>query len=393
MRVDAYRCAIVKPLSKIAIIAMATAGVVAVSLASPATAQTSGVGVGAACVSPKVAGVKANKTQTDKFARYGVVAPAGQWAGADSNFSVRLPDGRIVWLYSDTFLGPVKPDGSLAPGAPLINNSMIVEGGGKLQTIHGGTASKPAPIIPAGANRWYWVSTASVEAGALQVIYAEFERTGQGSLEFAWKRNVVARFALNTLGLIDITALPSSVPKVQWNAWRFQDGGYTYIYGVEDLGTAKYMRIARVSGGDLRKPWQFYTGAGWSGDQKQAKRVMSNVGNNYSISKVNGAYVLVTQDNATTFGNTVVAYTACSPVGPFTTKKTIYSAPETGATGIYKNKNVIMYNAHEHPALRSGNTLRLSYDVNSLNFADVLTNVGIYRPRFIDVTFAWPVGA
>jgi hypothetical protein len=34
------------------------------------------------------------------------------WTGADSTVSVPLPDGRVAWLFSDTFLGTVNADGS-----------------------------------------------------------------------------------------------------------------------------------------------------------------------------------------------------------------------------------------------------------------------------------------
>ena len=39
----------------------------------------------------------------DRFGAYGDTAD--RWTGADSAYSVELPDGRIAWIYSDTFLG------------------------------------------------------------------------------------------------------------------------------------------------------------------------------------------------------------------------------------------------------------------------------------------------
>src|SRR5436190_5374079 len=32
------------------------------------------------------------------------------WTGADGTLSVRLPDGRVIWDFSDTFLGLVNSD-------------------------------------------------------------------------------------------------------------------------------------------------------------------------------------------------------------------------------------------------------------------------------------------
>lgn len=44
------------------------------------------------------------------------------------------------------------------------------------------------------------------------------------------------------------------------------------------------------------------------------------------------------------------------------------------------------YNAHEHPELRVGEQLLITYNVNSLDLTELYKDVSIYRPRFITVT-------
>ncbi|MFF5608237.1 hypothetical protein ACFY65_17960 [Streptomyces cellulosae] len=45
---------------------------------------------------------------TSAFARYGDDdTRTDDWTGGDGTHSVRLPDGRLLWLFSDTFLGRV----------------------------------------------------------------------------------------------------------------------------------------------------------------------------------------------------------------------------------------------------------------------------------------------
>jgi hypothetical protein len=65
----------------------------------------------------------------------------------------------------------------------------------------------------------------------------------------------------------------------------------------------------------------------------------------------------------------------------------VYVVPEVGPFGTYGNQNVIYYNPHEHPELRSGNSIVLSYDVNSLDPDDVVADASIYRPRWITVNW------
>ena len=44
--------------------------------------------------------------------------------------------------------------------------------------------------------------------------------------------------------------------------------------------------------------------------------------------------------------------------------------------------------AHEHPDLRHGSSLLVSYNVNSLVSDELYGDVSIYRPRFVSVTLA-----
>ena len=46
------------------------------------------------------------------------------WTGADGAYSVRLPSGDTLWLFSDTFWGGVNPEGKRAAGTRFINNSV-----------------------------------------------------------------------------------------------------------------------------------------------------------------------------------------------------------------------------------------------------------------------------
>src|SRR3954452_15727148 len=51
------------------------------------------------------------------------------WTGADSTYSVPLSGGRTPWISSDTFLGPVNPDGSRPTTTHLINTSFFIQKG------------------------------------------------------------------------------------------------------------------------------------------------------------------------------------------------------------------------------------------------------------------------
>jgi hypothetical protein len=313
------------------------------------------------------------------------------WTGGDTTNSVKLSGGRTVWIFSDTFLGPVNPDGSRPTTTPFLNNSFVVQRGDSLKTVTGGTPANPTALVTPPANGWYWFGAAQTSnAGRnLDVVALRFEKTGPGQWDWRWASNYLARFDSKTLKLQKLTPIPSAA-NVQWSAWLQRDSGYTYIYGVEDLGASKYQHVARVRGDDLTaKPWEYWTGSGWSADETASVRVLEGVANEHSVTRWRDGYVLVTHDTTELFSKRVLGYFSCSPTGPFVKPVELYQTPETGADGSYENANIITYNSHDHPDLRRGNQLLVSYNVNSLDANnDLYADVSIYRPRFVSVTLA-----
>jgi hypothetical protein len=84
----------------------------------------------AAAAAPTCADVSASVDSelTDRFGEYGDTA--GRWTGADSAYSVELPDGRTAWIYSDTFLGEVNETHGRPLDSPFIHNSINVDDDG-----------------------------------------------------------------------------------------------------------------------------------------------------------------------------------------------------------------------------------------------------------------------
>jgi hypothetical protein len=107
--------------------------------------------------------------------------------------------------------------------------------------------------------------------------------------------------------------------------------------------------------------------------------VLEGVANEHSVTSFKDGYLLVTHDTKELFSKRVVGYFSCSPTGPWVKPVELYQTPETGG-------NIITYNSHEHPDLRRGNELLVSYNVNSLVSDDLYGDVSIYRPRFLAVT-------
>ena len=354
---------------------------------SPAAhaAEASRAPAAATACAPRIS-AQVDTELTERFGAYGDTA--GRWTGADSAYSVPLPDGSIAWIYSDTFLGEVDADHGRPLDSPFLHNSIVVDDDGVLTTHTGGTAEAPGSLVtvPGGdeLRDWYWAGDATVEGDTLKVMLLEFAKTGDGIWDFAFQNSAVATIDLADFSVDAITDLPSDLAgggHVQWGSAFYEnpDDGYTYIYGVEDLQAQKYAHVARVPAGALTtQPWQYWGADGWTDDSTASIRMLEGVSNEFSVSSFQGRYTLVTGDATEALSSRIVMYRSTSLTGGFTGKTELYRTPETSG-------NVFTYNAKAHPELGDGHTLVVTYNVNSFDSNDLYEEVDNYRPRYVDI--------
>ena len=308
-----------------------------------------------------------------------------QWTGGSGTTSVALPDGRVVWLFSAVFLGTVDPDGSRPASSPLISNAMVVQTGTDLaETRHGGSSEAPRALVtPDEPDEFLGVGDAVVESGELRVIYHRYRRGSPRTLDFVRTGVSLAKFALPSLDLGEVTDLPLD-SGVIWGSAITPDGAHTYVYGTSSApGRMKFAHVARAAAGALDGPWEFWTGSAWSSDPGAAGRLLSGVGAGFSVQRVEGEYVLVTLETNLVFDAQLVAYRSPTPTGPFAGPIPLFTAPEaTPGTA------TVVCDAKLHPGQAAPSALLVSYNVNSLEFADIIADSRLCRPRFVDV--AWP---
>ncbi|GAB4000697.1 hypothetical protein GCM10029992_33450 [Glycomyces albus] len=241
----------------------------------------------------------------------------------------------------------------------------------------------------AGADEtqnWYWFGDATVEGDELHVMLLEFVKTGTGVFDFEFTGNAVATFDTDDMNLESVTELPES--EINWGSAIYEDpeDGYTYVFGVEDLQSEKYAHLARVPTGSLTTgAWEYYDAGEWQSDPETSSRILEGVSNEFSVSRFQGRFTIVTGDATVPLSADIVMYRADDIAGPYEGKTLLYQTPETGG-------NVFTYNAKAHPNLGDGNTLLVTYNVNSFDTDDLYEEVDNYRPRYIDVEVRHPDG-
>lgn len=323
----------------------------------------------------------------DQFTRFG---PG--WTGADSTYSIRLPDGRTLWLFSDTLLGHVNPSRTRPRNAPFINNSLLLQDGDELQTFTGMIGTLPVSYFrPETDESWYWVYDAVLEEEAsetvLRVFLIRFERFDSGGIfSFRWLDNALATVAIDGMELRSIEPAPSE-HGVSWGAAIMESPEYTYIYGTEDLGEDKYMHLARAPRGSVSSydQWEYAGEDGWSADPADSERLLHGIGNEYSVTPLIDGYLLVTMDTRESFSPKILTFRSCSPQGPWEQETLVYETPET-VEGLS-----FTYNAHAHPQFTEDGKLLISYNVNARDVAWIYADADLYRPRFIRIDLPSPL--
>ena len=308
-------------------------------------------------------------------------------------------DRRRQHLLGETARRPARPGSSPTPSSvrstptaagrprrPFINNSFVDPA---RPTRCGPSPAEPRPTrprcVPPPANGWYWFGAGGTSGAGrnLDVVALRFERTGPGPWDWRWASNHLARFDSQTLKLQKLfpatvrrerpvvrLAAPRAAATPTSTAWR------TSAHRSTSMSPGSAATTWPPTG------WQYWTGTGWSADETASARVLEGVANEHSVTRWGDGYLLVTHDTTELFSKRVLGYFSCSPTGPFVKPVELYQTPETGAAGSYGDADIITYNSHDHPELRRGNSLLVSYNVNSLDpNNDLYADVSIYRPE------------
>ncbi|MGV9453479.1 DUF4185 domain-containing protein [Streptomyces sp. NPDC003635] len=371
-------------------------------------------GGGDACSARTVRAWAADERLTSEFARYGDDASrTDDWTGGDGTHSVRLPDGRLLWLFSDTYLGhvygPPNPVGESYAwrdaGAPMVRNSGVVMRDRRLES------TLPAPLFGDPApGQWRWPVGARVEPRSpgssdrvLRVVLW-VRTTGQAP----WIYGVPTATEVATLSLpelrvesvvkvFDQQQVADPARRVLFGTTLVERGGWTYVFGGDDRQAASRpvsrAYVARVPEGGLADPaaWEYWDGKEWAAGVRPGAVLgdgrRTGVGSAFSVVREGGTYVLFTMAAGSAGLTTVTSYWACSPTGP-------WHGPARTFSPALPDGQVAAYNPQTHPELSDEGRLVLSYDVNWLETtgaaAQLSRNVSLYRPRFLTLRLAAP---
>jgi len=352
-------------------------------------------GLGAQCVLPAPPSTGVPDTTYDAMA----VQNGPGWTGADGTYSLALPNGNSLWLWSDSYIGTVDPATRLRSSYLFqAHNSLTIR-----DAVTGAVTTVAYPpkatsyFIPRNKADWYWVGGATLvqpRPGVYQIKVMLLEWTGV----FVFKGNSVATLNYPSMSIASIQPVALPDLSIEWGTRIFQDGSYYYIYGIKDPGTAnKLPYVARMTSLQyLTQPrgWQYWnaTQNAWVMGQSNATAMagVPAITNEFSVDKVNASagpfYLMVGMDPANPaypLWQNVISFYSCSPQGPWSNEKVVYQTPESGASGCSVG-TLVAYNPKAHIEFTDSTGILVSYNVNANNSQDLVC-ANDYMPRFVRI--------
>ena len=321
------------------------------------------------------------------------------WTGADGTYSLVLPNGQNLWLWSDSYIGTVDPQTRLRAGYlfQAHDSLTILEQSAGILTTAGYPPKTSSYFAPANTADWYWLGDGMLvetSPGVYVIKVLLLEWTGV----FQFVGNAVATVSYPSMQLkyIQPIALPDLT--IEWGTRIFKNGTCFYLYGIKDPGTANKLpyvaRFAQLS--DLLTPthWEYWNASGktWVTGQSNATPMagVPAITNEYSVHRLNaatGPFYLMTgmdpQNPAYPGWKYVTTYYACTPQGPWTTRTVVYTTPESGAPGCSVG-TLNTYDPKAHPEFPSSAGILVSYNVKANNSKDLVC-ANDYKPSFIRV--------
>ncbi len=341
------------------------------------------------------------------------------WIGADGAYSVALKPDRILWLFSDTWVGKVR-DGKRAE-ATIVNNSIALQDGrgpaAKVRFFHGQNAQgKPAAwITPVDGRGWFWLQAGALVQGKLYLFLTQVEKSGKPGV-----------FGFRLIGVwLGIVANPQDEPAswrirqeklpfaefsqrrtLSFGAAALADGDFLYVYGFDEDGKvgglgdelSRRMVLARAPADKVEDfaAWRFFGDGRWNSSAKQLGSLAGGFAPEFSVSYLRGGKRYVAVYTELGLSPRILARTAPAPWGPWSEPVKLYECPEMA-----RDKKLFTYAAKAHPALSThdelgdelgddrgdqlGDHLVITYVVNSFDFWQVAADARLYWPRFVRV--------
>ncbi len=307
-------------------------------VAEAATASTAFSFPTIAAPTPTVAGCDGGYSSADLNALiHNARTGAGGIVGADYARVQRLPDGRVLWVFQDVFVGG---DGTSLHHARFMHNAGLIQDGSCFQVLTGDHGSWIGSDVESPLHHWFWPLDSVVTAdGHLAQFMVEMNNpTGRGATGGAVPVRVwIATIDMTDFSVVGLNLAPDSSDRPLYGFSITSDAHFHYLYGncyrqfadagwpfAHDTTCGPRTYVARVPLGHPEMTPEYWNGVTWSSMRQHAAPVLTRgqLANPMQVRRVGDIFVSVTKIDDW-WDNTVAIDIARSPQGPWTSVTTM----------------------------------------------------------------------
>ena len=318
------------------------------------------------------------------------------WVGGDGAYSIDLGNGRVLWLFGDSWIDPT--GNASRDGATMVSNTLAIQHGydpsSATADFFWGTTSAGGvrAFFPDSSGGRYWPGHGLRIDDRLVVFLMEVRPTDAG-LGFEvddWAAVLVTNPDEDPPDW-DVTWLdtPANQRQIIVGAGStLRRGGYVYAFSVQEPGPGHDVYLVRWPQEDVRQghlegmEWWVGNERGWMADRAQgvvAQPVFREGQTEFTVhyDEDSGAFH---EFQTVGFGPaSIVRRTAPDLTGPWSAPDTVFTPPQA------QFPRISIYQGKAHPYLE-GADLVVTYNTNSFDFGDHLTQSWLYYPRFVKLS-------
>ncbi len=327
------------------------------------------------------------------------------WLGGDAAISIPLSKTQVLWIFSDTFVGT--KDQRSRQGSDIIPNSIAIstcdkEKGWRIAYFWKNQyTDNPQPFFESHTDRYkYWPEEVFAYKNdlyvALNKVGPKYGAAPDELFNFSHIGATLARIS----NYKTATADKWMVELIAWSSvfdtgnWRclVKQSEHLYVF-IGQPGEKTF--LIRLPLAQLYNPKEYveYLAKDMSWNQglnpEDAYPVMKDVispsGGSVRYHADLNRWVMIYGPSF--LSNKIVVHTAPELTGPWSEATVIYTTPEQSPDSAKYDKNLFCYEGREHIQFydKKNKRLLITYDCNSTDFFELLSDMQIYSPRVISI--------
>jgi len=279
---------------------------------------------------------------------------------ADGGYTIPLSNGKVMWIFGDSYINNYDPATRTLPCLFGANNSILIQPKNDWNWKHTitlpgskGTQSffkdKPGGFI--------WPMSGFQQGDTIYVFCLNFHKNGPGQYDMKNDGQTWAKIPLSTMRVAAYEPL-QNFKGIGFAQNFIKDKGYIYSYGLKQ----GKVYVARFHAANPDEAWTFWDGANWVTDIDKITQIGDVPGFSMHLAKIKNKYVLFSTEFSMVCdkGKDIYAATSLNITGPFTQRKVIYTIDD------YKQGHLpFFYGPLVHPEyINSKNEILMDYSIN-----------------------------